>query len=188
MMIHVCKALDIPSQEEVTADSFENIPGALDGHFFAHPLKARMDKTILAEMIGRVGPKKNIRPLLEKLLEDKDEDVRQYALNSLEYCGVQNPQSIMPFIEKYRQSGDEEMFITAAMLISNIQCSEQGEYILNKIIHWYKKGDYHFVQEVIKRMKALHDMKNCKGAYLNKTELKTWTHENCPKVAEAIYG
>ena len=83
MMIHVCRALDISAQEEVTTEYFDSIPRALNDFYMAHPTKSTMDKSILAEMIGRIGPKRKLRPLLEKLLTDNDENVRLFTLNSL---------------------------------------------------------------------------------------------------------
>ncbi len=60
MMIHVCKALDLATQEEITSDYFEEVPGALNEYFKNYPLKSTQDKAILAEMIGRVGPDESL--------------------------------------------------------------------------------------------------------------------------------
>jgi hypothetical protein len=186
MLIHVCKALEISSQEEVTSEYFESIPHALDTYFSAHPLKATLDKTMLAEMIGRVGPKKSVKKLLEKLLTDEDENVRQFSLNCLEYYGIKNPNSILPYIEKYRRSPDEEMLITAATLVGNIQCSDQHEMILEKIKRWYKNGDIIFVREVVKRMLLMRQHRKCDNKYMNLDQLKIWVNNNCPKIAEFV--
>ena len=187
MLIHVCKALEISSQEEVTSEYFESIPQALDTYFSAHPLKATLDKTMLAEMIGRVGPKKSVKKLLEKLLTDEDENVRQFSLNCLEYYGIKNPNSILPYIEKYRRSQDEEMLITAAMIVGNIQCSDQHEMILEKIKRWYKNGDIIFVQEVIKRMILMRQQRKCDTKYMNLDQLKSWLNKNCPTMTEFVF-
>lgn len=187
MLIHVCKALEISSQEEVTSEYFESIPHALDKYFSAHPLKATLDKTMLAEMIGRVGPKKSVKKLLEKLLTDKDENVRQFSLNCLEYYGIKNPNSILPYIEKYRSSTDEEMLVTAAMLVGNIQCSDQYEIILNKIKRWYKNGDIKFVKEVIRRMILMRQQRKCDNKYMDLDQLKIWLNTHCPKIAEYVF-
>jgi len=187
MLIHVCKALEISSQEEVTSEYFESIPQALDTYFSAHPLKATLDKTMLAEMIGRVGPKKSVKKLLEKLLTDQDENVRQFSLNCLEYYGIKNPNSILPYIEKYRRSQDEEMLITAAMIVGNIQCSDQHEMILEKIKRWYKNGDTIFVQEVIKRMILMRQQRKCDTKYMNLDQLKSWLNKNCPTMTEFVF-
>jgi hypothetical protein len=186
MLIHVCKALEISTQEEVTNEYFESIPQALDSYFHAHPLKATLDKTMLAEMIGRVGPKKSVKNLLEKLLTDEDESVRQFSLNCLEYYGIKNPGSILPYIEKYRNSNDEEMLITAAMLVGNIQCSDQNELILEKIKKWYKNGDITFVQEVIKRMVMLRRQKKCDQKYMDLSQLETWLNKYCHDIVEVV--
>ena len=186
MLIHVCKALEISSQEEVTSAYFESIPQALDSFFHAHPLKATLDKTMLAEMIGRTGPKKNVKKLLEKLLTDEDENVRQFSLNCLEYYGIKNPSSILPYIEKYRNSTDEEMLVTAAMLVGNIQCSDQYEMILKKIKKWYKNGDLAFVQEVTKRMVMLRRQRKCDNKYMDLAQLEIWLNKNCQDIAESV--
>jgi hypothetical protein len=186
MLIHVCKALDIASQEEVTSEYFESIPQSLDSFFHAHPLKSTLDKTMLAEMIGRVGPKKSVKNLLEKLLTDEDENVRQFSLNCLEYYGIKNPSSILPYIEKYRNSSDEEMLVTAAMLVGNIQCSEQNEIILEKIKKWYKNGDIAFVQEVTKRMVVLRRQRKCEEKYMDLDQLTNWLNKYCEDIAQIV--
>jgi HEAT repeat protein len=187
MLIHVCKALEISSQEEVTSEYFESIPQALESFFHAYPLKATLDKTMLAEMIGRVGPKKSVKNLLEKLLTDENENVRQFSLNCLEYYGIKNPSSILPYIEKYLNSNDEEMLVTAAMLVGNIQCSDQHEMILEKIKKWYKNGDITFVREVIKRMILLRRQKKCdQNKYMDLDQLEVWLNENCHDIAEVV--
>jgi hypothetical protein len=186
MLIHVCRALDISSQEEVTSEYFESIPQALDSFFHAHPLKSTLDKTMLAEMIGRVGPKKSVKNLLEKLLTDEDENVRQFSLNCLEYYGIKNPSSILPYIEKYRNSSDEEMLVTAAMLVGNIQCSEQNEMILKKIKKWYKNGDIAFVQEVTKRMVVLRRQRKCEEKYMDLDQLTNWLNKYCEDIAQIV--
>ena len=186
MLIHVCKALDIASQEEVTSEYFESIPQSLDSFFHAHPLKSTLDKTMLAEMIGRVGPKKSVKNLLEKLLTDEDENVRQFSLNCLEYYGIKNPSSILPYIEKYRNSSDEEMLVTAAMLVGNIQCSEQNDIILEKIKKWYKNGDIAFVQEVTKRMVVLRRQRKCEDKYMDLDQLTNWLNKYCEDIAQIV--
>jgi hypothetical protein len=187
MLIHVSKALAISAQEEVTSEYFESIPQALDSFFHAHPLKSTLDKTMLAEMIGRVGPKKSVKNLLEKLLTDENENVRQFSLNCLEYYGIKKPSSILPYIEKYRNSNDKEMLVTAAMIVGNIQCSDQHEMILEKIKKWYKNGDITFVQEVIKRMVILRRQKKCnQSKYMDLNQLETWLHKNCHDIAEIV--
>jgi hypothetical protein len=188
MLIHVCKALEISSQEEVTADYFEAIPDALNSYYFSHPIKATMDKTILAEMIGRVGPKKKVRKLLEKLLDDKEENVQQYALNSLEYYGLDHPEVVLPYIERYRSSENETMLTTAAMLTGSLLCSDRSNYVLHRIKIWYDAGDISFVEQAIKRVILLLNKGKCDEKYMTPEQLKKWTSENCADIATAIFA
>ncbi len=188
LLIHVCKALDISSQEEVTSEYFDTIPRALDSFFLAHPTKATMDKTMLAEMVGRVGPKKRVKKLLEKLLTDQDENVRQFSLHSLEYYGTQHPGVILPYINRFRKSSDESMVTTAAMLVGNLQCSEQYMVVLDRIKNWYTSGDTTFVSEALKRMVILRKQKKCDNKFMSIEELKDWCHKNCKKVTSEVFG
>ena len=109
MMIHVSKALNMASNEEITTEYFVDIPRGLDEFFYNTPPKAMQDKAILSEMIGRIGPLPELRGLLENLLADEDENVRQYALHSLEYYGLTDPAAVIPYVEKYIRGVDPAM-------------------------------------------------------------------------------
>ena len=187
MMIHVCRALDISAQEEVTTEYFDSIPRALDDFYLAHPMKATMDKSILAEMIGRIGPKKKLRPLLEKLLADNDENVRLFTLNSLEFCGKEEPALILPYIEKYRKSTDLEMRTTAASLVGNLQCSDKYEHILSWIKKWYDEKDYAFVHEILERMVLLREQKKCDKKYMTLQQIQNWAEQNTGEAAGHVF-
>lgn len=152
MMIHVCKALDLPTQEEVTADYFEDIPGALNEHFINYPLKSTQDKAILAEMIGRVGTDESLLKLLDKLLTDSDENVRQYSLHSLGYFGKDYPEKVMPFVERFRKSNDYTMKSVAAHLLTHLASSGNQEFIFSKLKKWFIEGDLEFVKDVSQRI------------------------------------
>ncbi len=188
MMIHVCRALDIASQEEVTSEYFESIPRSLDSFYYAHPMKATMDKSILAEMIGRIGPKKKLKSLLEKLLKDNDENVRLFTLNSLKFCGVKKPQLVLPYVEKFRKFSDMEMRAAAASLVGILQCSDQYKLILKWIKKWYDEGDLSFVVEVLDRMAIVRKQRKCDKIYMNLKEVKEWAKKNCTKCAEEVFG
>lgn len=152
MMIHVCKALNVASQEDITSEYFAEIPKALDEYFKNYPLKTIQDKGILAEMIGRIGPDNQLGELLDKLLEDKDDNVRQFSLHSLEFIGKDDPEKVIPYIERYRKSDDPTMKGMAAHLSSHLSCSKNYEVILNKIEEWFNDGDIGFVQDVLIRI------------------------------------
>jgi len=187
MMIHVCRALDISAQEEVTTEYFDSIPRALNDFYMAHPTKSTMDKSILAEMIGRIGPKRKLRPLLEKLLTDNDENVRLFTLNSLEYCGKKDPGQILPYIERYRKSADLEMRATAASLVGNLHCSEKNEEILSWIKKWHDEEDYAFVHEILERMVFLRENKKCDKKYMTTKQIQQWAEKNAPSAARHVF-
>ncbi len=188
MMIHVCRALDIASQEEVTSEYFESIPRALDSFYSAHSVKSAMDKSILAEMIGRIGLKKKLKPLLEKLIEDNDENVRLFTLNNLKLCGIEKPQSVFPYIERYRTYSDMEMRAAAASLVGFLQCSEHYKSVLSWIKKWYMEGDVSFVVEVLERMVIIRKQRKCDINYMSLKDIKDWAEKNCAKCAEEVFG
>jgi len=152
MMIHVCKALDMQTQEEITSEYFADIPNALNNFFENYPLKSTQDKAILAEMIGRVGPDESLLVLLDKLLTDTDENVRQYSLHSLGYFGKDYPEKVMPFIERFRKSNDYTMKTVAAHLLTHLTGSGNQEFIFSKLKDWFEEGDLKFVNDVSQRI------------------------------------
>jgi len=181
MLIHIGKALNVPTQEEIDREYYTDITRALDEFFSKTPAKARLDKAILAEMIGRVGIKPSVKPILKDLLEDPDENVRQFALQSLEYHGSKNPRSILPVIEKFRKSDDQVMVTSAAYLTARLACSEFSQLILSRMARWYKGDSPAFVTEILKRMVHLINKGNCGGKNLDAAKLKEWTRKNCPE-------
>jgi HEAT repeat protein len=152
MMIHVCKALNLSTQEEVTADYFEDVPRALNEHFENYPLKSTQDKAILAEMIGRVGTDESLLGMLDQLLTDTDENVRQYSLHSLGFFGKDYPEKVIPFVERFRKSNDFTMKTVAAHLLTHLVSSGNQEFIFSKLKEWFKEGDLEFVKDVSQRI------------------------------------
>jgi hypothetical protein len=178
MMIHVSKALNMASNEEITTEYFVDIPRSLDEFFYNTPPKAMQDKAILSEMIGRVGPLPELRGLLENLMADEDENVRQYALHSLEFCGMKNPDTVIPYIEKYIRGVDPVMSTMAIHLTAKISCSKKFQVILDRVISWYKKGEFAFVKEVIRRMIQLRKHGLCRDFVLTMDDITDWCNEN----------
>jgi hypothetical protein len=178
MMIHVSKALNMASNEEITTEYFVDIPRSLNEFFYNTPPKALQDKAILSEMIGRVGPMPELRGLLENLLADEDENVRQYALHSLEYYGLTDPGAVLPYVEKYMRAVDPIMSTMAVHLTGKISCSDKFQIIFDRILAWYKKGEYAFVQEVLKRMIQLRAHGLCQEYKLTTEEIIDWCRQN----------
>jgi hypothetical protein len=186
MMIHVSKALNMASNEEITTEYFVDIPRSIDEFFYNTPPKAMQDKAILSEMIGRVGPTPELRGLLENLLADEDENVRQYALHSLEFYGMKDPDAVLPYIEKYIKGVDPVMSTMAVHLTGKISCSAKFQIILNRILTWYKKGEYAFVKEVLKRMIQLRTHGLCRDFVLTTDEIVDWCKQNFSDNKELI--
>lgn len=178
MMIHICKAFDVDTQEEISQDYFEEIPAALDEYFFNYPLKSTQDKAILAEMIGRVGPLPQLTGLLDKLLTDKDENVRQYSLHSLEYHGKENPLEIMPYIERFQLTNDTVMVMMAAHLCVDISCTDNYALILEKLREWHTEGKTSFVKYVLKLMVKARKDRLCKNNDLDLEKLQLWMKDS----------
>jgi hypothetical protein len=176
MMIHVCKSLNVPSNEEITVEFFKEIPSSLDNYFFNYPLKATQDKAILSEMIGRIGPIPELKAVLEELLADKDENVRQYALHSLEYCGLKDPSLILPYIERFRKTNDSIMYTMAAYLAGKLSCVKDYHLVLERIEHWFQ-DEKKFVQEVVKHMLQIRKQGSFKNPVLGDDEIIKWAKE-----------
>jgi len=187
MMIHVCKVLNIPSQEEVTREYFAKIPDALEKYFVANPNKATIDKGIIAEMIGRVGPKKSLEGILEKLFADKDENVRQFALNSLEFYGYQKPEAVIPYIERYRKSNDPIMVTMSVYLTAKLACSSQYDHILQCMTEWYQKKEHEFVEAVVRRMLYLHKNGYCADKSITIDDIEKWSMKILGEKLEVLF-
>jgi len=176
MMIHVCKALDMQTQEEITSEYFADIPNALNNFFENYPLKSTQDKAILAEMIGRVGPDESLLVLLDKLLTDTDENVRQYSLHSLGYFGKDYPEKVMPFVERFRKSNDYTMKTVAAHLLTHLTGSGNQEFIFSKLKEWFEEGDLKFVNDVSQRIADTVKNEDIKSISLE--EFSNWIKTN----------
>ncbi|MFN2126539.1 MAG: hypothetical protein ACK2TU_01650 [Anaerolineales bacterium] len=175
MMIHVGKALNVATQEEVTSEYFEEVTDAIDDFFAKTPQKATLDKAILAEMIGRVGPKGKLKRIYKKLLSDRDETVRQYALTSLEYIGEKRPKLVMEYVEQYRRSEDESIRMICVELIAKMLCQRKYKSILPQLKLWCAEDNGVFAIEVIRRVQDMKMQDSCAKAF---EDLREWLMEN----------
>ena len=183
MMIHLGRALNVSSQEEITSDYYTEISPALDEFFIKTPQKSVLDKAILAEMIGRIGPRPRINAILKSLLTDKNANVRQYALQSLEYSGMTKPKSVLPFIERQMKSGLDDMVSTAEHVTAKILCSDHSKIILDRMKTWCMNGEISFVKGVINRVFYLLEHGGC-GEQIDRLKIMKWVKENCPQINE----
>jgi hypothetical protein len=163
MLIHVCKILNLASPEYVTSDYYNEIPAVIDKYHKSSKNLAIQDKSIIAEMIGRYGPKDGWEKTFDKLLADKDSNLCQFTLHSLEYSGNENYSLTIAYIEKYMHHHDRLMRQVSAHLVCSLLCSDHAEDIKIKILNWIDKGDDEF-------NKSIYDC--LEGIINNKTHIK----------------
>ncbi|NOX89124.1 MAG: hypothetical protein GXO77_08860 [Calditrichaeota bacterium] len=153
-LIHVCQAMNVSSPEEVTDEVLVELPPAIDKYFNENRQKAVQDKGILAEMIGRYGPRNGWEEVYEILLKDKDENLRQFTLQALEFCALRQPQLAVPYINKFRKGRNKLMRQVAAILTVRMLCSPQKKNISKELEKWNLEGDQDFIKlicEILKR-------------------------------------
>ena len=148
MLIRVCKVLNLISPDDITNEYFEKIPSAIDEYHKASENLAIQDKSILAEMIGRYGPKDGWENTFNMLLSDKDSNLCQFTLHSLEYSSHENYPITVRYIEKYMHHHDRLMRHVSAHLVCNLLCSDRAEDIKIKILDWIDKGHEEFNKSI----------------------------------------
>lgn len=153
VLIHICKAVRVNKPEDIGPDMFENIPHALDLFYGANNEKAAQDKGLFAEMIGRFGPRDGWERPFEKLLNDADSNVRQFTLNTLEYCGKKDPELIRPYIEQTFHSKDILLRTVAAILVGKLYCAGHGAYFKAHIDRWKSGEGRLFIQEIYSNLR-----------------------------------
>ena len=174
LLIHVCTALNVKNPEDIHDYLLEDIPAALDEHFKGNRDKAIQDKSILAEMIGRFGPKEGWQVTLDILLRDTDSNLRQFALQSLEYCGNSEPELILPYIEKYSKSKDPLLRNISALLVSRIFCTSGRDFLKPVIAKWKLDKNTLFIREIITNIDELNHSTNSDSAEASCRQFKTW--------------
>ncbi len=186
MMIHLSKALNVTNQEEITEEYYGELCSALDEFFVKTPQKATLDKAILAEMIGRIGPRPKINRILKSLLVDKNENVRQYALKSLEFSAIKKPRSVLPFIEQHIHSKEEDLVTTAEFLAAKMLCSPKNKIIIDRINIWYQKDEKNVILAIMNRILYLMQNGMCDQDILNKDMMLEWMRTSCPDLVPEI--
>lgn len=181
-LIHCCKALNLSNPEEITDEIYDEIPGAIDNLYKYSESQAIQDKSILAEMIGRYGPRQGWEKTLEILLNDPDENLCQFTLQSLEYYGCENPEHIYPYIERYINFSNPLMVHIASRIFVSMLCTAHSDFIQQKIKEIVEKGDLKIIDALKKNLQAavqqrLHPDKNrlCKTYY-------GWLEDNTPQL------
>ena len=185
MMIHVGKAMNVVTQEEITSEYYDEIAEAIDDFFSKTPQKAILDKAILAEMIGRIGPNGKLKRLFKSLLADKDENVRQFTLASLEYTGQKQPKTMLSYVELYRNSVDDSMKMIAVDLIAKLLCQGKHKSVLPKFKIWCREDNGVFAAAIIQRVKELDQQNMCSAGF---EHFKKWSEENCSELWQSVFS
>ena len=172
LLIHICKALGVNSAEEISSGFYEDVPTAIEKYYENEPHKAIQDKSILAEMIGRFGPKNGFEKAFDILLSDRDENLRQFTLYSLEDRSCDAQELVTNYVERFRKSPDPLMRYVAAHLTSRMLCCEKNQFIKTQMASWSEDGDLSFIKEVstcmvsfLERQARLSETSNCESAF-----------------------
>lgn len=172
LLIRVCKVLNLISPEDVNNQYFDKIPDAIDEYHKASDNLAIQDKSILAEMIGRYGPKDGWENTFNILLTDKDSNLNQFTLHSLEYSSLENYPLTISYVEKFMHHHDRLMRHVSAHLVCNLLCSSRTEEIKKKILDWIDQGNdefnrciYDSLESVIKNKTNIKNTANCQSAF-----------------------
>ncbi len=185
MMIHVGKALNVATQEEITNEYYDEITESLDDFFSKTPQKAILDKAILAEMIGRIGLNGKLKRIFKSLLADKDENVRQFTLASLEYTGQKRPGTMLSYVELYRNSADDSMKMIAVDLVAKLLCQGKHKSVFTKFKKWCRENNGEFAVAIIQRVKELDRQNMCNAGF---DHFKEWSEENCREIWQGVFS
>ncbi len=154
LLVRLCKQLNLASPEEINPDLHTMLPKTIDEYYKHDFHKAIQDKSMLAEMIGRFGPIDGWEKVLEVLLNDEDSNLRQFSLQSLEYCGKENLDLIIYYIEKYKDDNDELMQAVSARLTSKVYSEHNEKLLLQLIQKWTTNKNRTFLENLKKRIET----------------------------------
>lgn len=167
LLIHICNALNTDAPEEVTPDMYNTIPKALDDYYGSGVHTALQDKSSLAEMIGRYGPRDGWETVIDELLNDRDRNIRQFMLQSLEYSGNHEPSLVLPYIFRFRDSKDQDMREVSIKLMCRFLMSEHQPMLLDEIQTWSMAENRHYLADIRDHIKLSNDSPE-------KARLMTW--------------
>jgi len=154
-LIRLCKQLGLDSPEEVTPELYHQLPETIDIYYRKDFHKAIQDKSILAEMIGRFGPRDGWDRALDVLLADDDSNLRQFTFQSLDYSAKDNFLLILPYIEKYKMCDETLMIAVAARIMSSVYSDETSAIVNDLLEKWKKEGAETFLSQLKKNVTKL---------------------------------
>ncbi len=154
VLIHICKSMQVANAEEISRDQYAEIVEAIDAYYPHSADKAIQDKSILAEMIGRYGPRDGWEEPFGILLESKDSNLRQYVFQALDYIGKSEPALVLPYIERFKSSADLLMRHVASILVAKLFCAGQADFFKPVLRNWLEQGGRIFINEVAMQLKS----------------------------------
>ncbi len=152
-LIHICKSMDVASAEKITEDMYADIPAAIERFHKGAQHRAIQDKSVLAEMIGRYGPRDGWEKPLDILLNDPDENLRQFTLQALGYSICKEAERIIPFLERSKNSGNPLLRQVTIQLVNRGLCSDQCDRLKEAVVRWAEEGDLQFLRQLADDLK-----------------------------------
>ncbi len=152
LLIRLCRTLNMDGPQDITPEYYAQLPAVIDGYCNGNVHKAIQDKSTLAEMIGRYGPSDGWEKALDILLKDKDQNLRQFVLQSMEYITRRQPENIIPYIEKFIDGDDALLTDVAARLISRSISEAHKDFFEKCIDDWESRRQFDFLALVKKNM------------------------------------
>lgn len=153
LLIHACQALNVNSAEEIDEDLLEELPAALDRFFKNSPQKAIQDKGMLAEMIGRMGPRENLENVINRLLNDPDENLQQFTLQSLEYYARANFEDVLPYFERYGRGNNALLKQVSAIMIARLSYLLSLEEQIKQLLwRWTQEENKDYVELIFEEI------------------------------------
>ncbi len=153
LLIHACQALNVNFAEEIDEELLEELPEALDRLFKNSPQKAIHDKGMIAEMLGRFGPREKLKNVINRLLNDPDENLQQFTLQSLEYYARVNFQAVLPYFERYGKSNNTLLKQVSAIMIARLSYLHALQDQIKQLLwRWAKEENQDYVGLIFKEI------------------------------------
>ncbi len=149
LLIRLCKHLNLETPEDITPELYHQLPSFIDEYYRSDHHKAIQDKSTLAEMIGRYGPRDGWERAFEALLNDEDSNLRQFTLSSMHYAARHDLESVMDYLEHYAAGDDKLMTHVVARVINQAVTGDNKTILLEKIRGWAEENSSSIIQEIL---------------------------------------
>jgi len=148
VLIRLCKQLNVDGPSDINEGYYTEIPAAVDTYYENDIHKAIQDKSVIAEMVGRYGPRDGYEIIMEKLLEEADSNLRQFCIQAMEYAGRKDFTLVAGYIDRYKNSDEQVMREVVARMVSRIFNAGNEKFIHEKIIEWMEQKEIAFLLQI----------------------------------------